>query len=311
MQRKGFSEDTIEILISSLAETTMKQYNTALKYWWEYCIQNSQNPFSADDKTILECLTKKFKENAAYGSLNTMRSAIALINEQDNSQNNNINRFFKGAFRLRPAAPRYDTIWDTDPVLKLLQSYHPLDSLDLMKLTEKLTMLLALGSAYRVQSLSLIKLDGISFSDRGVEIKISDLIKTSRPGTNQPSCFLPYLKENLSLCIPIVLKEYISRTEPFRDNENQLMISFKKPYKAVGSQTISRWLKKVMRDAGVDENYKGHSTRHAATSKAFKSGLNINDIKKAAGWSKNSNTFFKFYNRPIINNKSLAEAVLT
>ena len=68
---------------------------------------------------------------------------------------------------------------------------------------------------------------------------------------------------------------------------------------------------KVLKDAGIDEKFKAHSTRHASTSKAFKNGLNINEIKKAAGWSERLNTFYKFYNRPIINNKSLVEVVLT
>ena len=66
----------------------------------------------------------------------------------------------------------------------------------------------------------------------------------------------------------------------------------------VSSQTISRWLKIVLRKSGITE-FTGHSTRHAATSKALQEGLTIDAIRNAAGWSERSKTFHFFYNRPI------------
>lgn len=54
-----------------------------------------------------------------------------------------------------------------------------------------------------------------------------------------------------------------------------------------------------MKEAGVEEEFEAHSTRHALTSKASSKGLDINIIKKTAGWLRNSTTFAKFYKRPI------------
>ena len=69
-----------------MASSTAKQYNSALNYWWEFCHVRGLDPFSADDKTIIACITEKFQEGAAYGTLNSLRSAIALINVHDTSK---------------------------------------------------------------------------------------------------------------------------------------------------------------------------------------------------------------------------------
>ena len=52
-----------------------------------------------------------------------------------------------------------------------------------------------------------------------------------------------------------------------------------------------------MQQAGIDTNeFKGHSVRGAATSKANKQGLSTQDIVDRANWS-NAKTFMKFYYR--------------
>ena len=96
------------------------------------------------------------------------------------------------------------------------------------------------------------------------------------------------------------LKEYIRRTESIRKNEKQLFISFHKPYAAVARSTISRWLKDVLYEAGIDVGtFKAHSTRAASCSRAKKDGVPIEDILRNAGWA-NDSTFKKFYNKAII-----------
>ena len=295
-------------MIKSLSEASIKQYNAPLKFWLEYCKRMKKDPFRASEQEVLDCLAIKFAEGAAYGSINTMRSAISLINENKLSDSLAINRFLKGVFRIKPATPKYDSTWDPNKVLKMLQTWIPLEDLSLAKISEKLVMLLALGSGFRVQSITLIKLDNVIYKRDGIEIRIADLIKTSKPGAPQPVSFFPYFKEKPEICIAKTLDQYISRTKSLRKDENQLLISCKKPYKAVGTQTVSRWIKNVLKEAGI-EDYTAHSTRHASSSKALAQGLNVNIIKKAAGWAPNSNTFAKFYNRPLEAEDNFARKV--
>lgn len=67
----------------------------------------------------------------------------------------------------------------------------------------------------------------------------------------------------------------------------------------------------MLNEAGIDtEVFKTHSTRGASTLKANKFGLSLQQIMNKANW-KSSNTFQRFYNKPIqVDNDSFAEKVL-
>lgn len=188
-EAKGLEKDTIEILINSLTESSVKQYNSHLKYWWNFCSQRSIDPYRAEDKIILRCLTQRFKESASYSTLNSTRAAIAKINSISNTQSSLLKEFFKGVFHLRPPMAKYSSTWDISTVLNKVESWGPNNLLNLHLLTLKVTILLALGSAFRVQSISLIKLSYVRSSTRGVEIRIPD--KNFQTRGSAALCILP------------------------------------------------------------------------------------------------------------------------
>lgn len=131
----------------------MKQYNSGLKNWWNFCLSANRNPLQPKVNGVLNYLTKRFKEGAAYGTLNSERSAINLLSSVDLGNDSFIIRFFKGIYKLRPTKPKYDSIWSTETLLKWSEELDPLESLDLQSLTFKLVALLALATAHRVQTL--------------------------------------------------------------------------------------------------------------------------------------------------------------
>lgn len=291
--------EAVEILISSLTDSTLKQYNTGLKNWWTYCQSVNRDPLRPDIYLVLKYLTFRFNQQASYGTLNSERSAINLISTIDLGSDPSISRFFKGVFKNRPPKPKYDTTWNTEAVLNWAEALGPLKALDLKSLTFKLVSLLALATAHRVQTLSLIKLSDMIISKTNIIIKVSDQIKTSRVGVAQPSFSLPFFKERKGACVATVLLKYIERTKDLRGNEDYLFITFKRPYHRATSQSISRWIRCCLVEAGIDPKYTAHSTRHAATSAAEARGLDVNIIKSTAGWSASSQVFTKFYKRPI------------
>ena len=77
---------------------------------------------------------------------------------------------------------------------------HPLEELSFVQLTQKTIMLLALATAQRAQTISLIKLENIKEVNIGFEIEIADLIKTSRPGAAQPFLFIPRFDSEPRCC---------------------------------------------------------------------------------------------------------------
>ena len=91
----------------------------------------------------------------------------------------------------------------------------------------------------------------------------------------------------------------------------QLFISYVKSHRGVTKDTIVRWIRTVMLEAGLDvETFRPHSTRSAATSKAKQACVPIQDILKHAGWS-NERTFDRFYNKPVVTqDNKFAESVL-
>ena len=82
-----------------------------------------------------------------------------------------------------------------------------------------------------------------------------------------------------------------------QEQQEQLLLSHCKPHGPVVTCTVSRWLKELMSQAGIDTTvFKGHSVRGAATSKAKALGLSTEQILARANW-KGAATFYKFYCR--------------
>lgn len=171
-------------------------------------------------------------------------------------------------------------------------------------------MLLALCTAHRVQTLSLIKVDQIKIQSDGIKIVITNLIKTSGPGRDQPVLFLPKFRENINICPATALEDYLTKTKDIRMQNSNLFLTCIRPYKNATAQTISKWIKAVLSESGVDTTlFRAHSTRHASTSAANAAGVSIDIIRKTAGWTSSSYTFAKFYNRPIVDASEYARSV--
>ena len=94
---------------------------------------------------------------------------------------------------------------------------------------------------------------------------------------------------------------YIKKTEPLRKIEKKLFISYIKPYGFVTSSTISRWLKQVMFNSGIDvHKFNSHNIRGVSSSRAKSAGVPIQEIMRVAGWS-SEQTFAIFYNKTIMD----------
>ena len=112
----------------------------------------------------------------------------------------------------------------------------------------------------------------------------------------------PWDREYKALCVAETLNEYINRSKPWRESnhEKQLLLSSIKPHNAVLSCTISGWLKKTPKQAGINTDlFNAHSTRSASSLKASVVGAPSVEILKRTSWSHHS-TWQRFYNKDII-----------
>ena len=123
---------------------------------------------------------------------------------------------------------------------------------------------------------------------------INELLKTSRPG---------YHFSHLELRVMMKTKSSVS-LKPYRNisRDQSCLISYQKPYRLVTTETIARWIKKVLEKAGINVNvFHAHSARSASTSAAKIGNLSMNTIMDAAGWT-NASTFSRLYDNPILSN---------
>lgn len=270
-------------------------------------------PLHYDRNIYLEYFIHLKDNQKSFSLLNTNRAALSLILDIVEEDEKIIKRFFKGIYNLKPPAPKYAATWEPNIVLEYLEKLHPLNALTIEQLAQKLVTLLALTTAHRVQTLANIRIENIQISEQQVEIRITDKIKTSGCHRFQPLLIIPFFKENEKLCVASIIIHYLERTSNYRNNESKLILTYKKPFHPASCQTISRWIKTVLTMSGVDTTkFSTHSTRHASTSAAFRAGVNIETIRKTAGWSSKSETFNKFYNRPITNNPAeFARAIIS
>lgn len=292
-------------MISSLASSTLKQYDCAYKKWWEFCCYQKIDCYDINVPIILKFFTQQFELGAGYSTMNTLRSALALILGKTFSEDQHVGRFLKGIFRRKPCLPRYQSTWNPNTVLNFLSTLYPNTSLTLDVLTKKLVALLALSTAQRVQTLSLIRLNNVKVNATNIEIIIDDLLKTSAPGREMPRLIIPFFLDKIEICPANTLSYYMEATTNFRNypDTDRLLLTTKKPIHSASASTISRWIKQVLSDSGIDTTiFSAHSTRHAATSAADRRGISVELIRKTAGWSGNSLVFAKFYKRPLSNN---------
>ncbi|XP_073951877.1 uncharacterized protein [Choristoneura fumiferana] len=178
---RNLPEGSLDITIASLAASTLKQYNTTYTKWWAFCRQYKLDVYKASIPQILQFLTYRFEENASYSTLNTDRSALALLMEGSIGTDDRIARFIKGVYRLRPPIPKYVSMWDPSRVLRLLTNWPENSFLSLEKVTKKLSILLALASAQRVQTLSAIKINNINEYESKILINITDRVELTPP----------------------------------------------------------------------------------------------------------------------------------
>ena len=122
--------------------------------------------------------------------------------------------------------------------------------------------------------------------------------KPTRP--LQPLIYNTY-KENIKLYLVNCLLSYLERRKLLvNDDVKELVISYGKPHRPVGSDTLSKWINDELKLSGIDTNvFATHSCSSASVSKTKVNGMGINEIMKKGCW-KSESRFKKFYDKDII-----------
>lgn len=317
LRNRNLSQEAITICLAGVSKSTTSQYLTYLIKFKKFCDNlNIEDYLNPPLEIGIEFLTSLHKQGLSYSTINIARSMLShyvhvqgLSKDVDFGKHALTTRFMKGIFKLNPPKSKHIVTWNVKKVLDLLRNKIN-SELTLKELSQKCLMLLALCTGQRAQTLTALNLDNLIKEENRFTFTFSKILKTSRPGFKHlvQICKFP----NDSVICPLeCLIEYLKRTSNIRQSK-QLFVSFQKPHSCVSTQTISRWLTNVLRQAGIiQQNFTAHSIRGAAASKAAET-VEINTILKTVGWSQ-EDTFAKFYHRMEApeHRKAFTQAVLT
>ena len=268
-----------------------------------FCTSRNINKFNASIENGIDFLASLYEKGLGYSAINTARSALSSVLDLPGGNTFGthplVTRFLKGVFELKPSLPRYTTIWDVGTVLRYLKTLHSTTALNLKTLTKKLTMLLCLLTGQRCQTLTKLDISLMQALPDKYVFTIGEKLKTTKPGKHLEPIELVAYKQDESLCVVTHITHYLHMTKVLRGQNCQLLISFIKPRNPVSNSTIGKWVNYILDNAGIGiTKFSGNSARPAATSYGTHTGLTLQDILKAGGWS-NAQTFVTYYNKPI------------
>jgi integrase len=312
---QGLSEEVVQLLLEGTRNTTRSTYQSAWGNWVGWCRKRDLDPVSASVNSVLEYLTGLQAAKFSYSLINIHRSMLSSTLERWGTipigQLPYEKQLLKGVFNRNPPRPKYSNTWDVKVVASLLASLGPNYQLNLTQLSKKLATLLALATFLRVSELSSILRQSVSFSDSGVSFSLGRPRKAQRIGALR-TISVGKLSDPL-LCPVQCLGYYIFMTDVNRNENNNvlLLVGAIAPFKHVSSSSISRWIKSVLMEAGVESSFSAHSTRGAAASRAVTQGVPIDLVLATGDWAAES-TFTRFYRRPTSSsNLSISQAVLS
>ena len=251
------------------------------------------------------------------------RSAIAdkLGNVTLNiSKDDNLTRLLDSFHRDRPKGRRGIPSWNLSLVLHQLTKapFEPLREASLKHLTFKTVFLLALGSGKRRSEIHAWQNKNIRHQSDWSKVSLfpsPSFLSKNQLAKEGPESVAPVvipalaptldrsLKSDRSLCLVRALRYYLDRTSDIRQGKELVFVSFKKSFdKDISPATISSWIKQTVilcyelsdHQAHTLHQVKAHDVRAFAASKAFQSGVSLEQILSACHW-KSHNTFTQFY----------------
>ena len=329
IKEQGFSSPVASRIEAPQRSSTRTVYQAKWAVFVRWC-ESSQVDFrSPSVKQIADFLLHLFQEkNLQPSTIDGYRSAIAdkLGNSSLNvSKDENLTRLLDSFHRDRPKGRRGIPSWNLSLVLHQLTKppFEPLRKAPLKQLTFKTVFLLALGSGKRRSEIHAWLNKNIRHQADWTKVSLypsPSFLAKNHLAKEGPECVAPVvipalaptldksLKEDRSLCPVRALRYYLDKTQDLRQGKELVFVSFKKGFtKVISPVTISSWIKQtvILCYDLSDQEYltlhqvKAHDVRAFAASKAFQSGISLDQILAACHW-KSHNTFTQFYLKDVV-----------
>ena len=324
IKEQGFSEAVAARIEAPQRRSTRSVYEAKWTIFKKWCLSNQVDFRAPPLKAIADFLLHLFQDKQLQpGTIDGYRSAIAdkLGNSTINvSKDENLTRLLDSFHRDRPKGRRAIPSWNLSLVLHQLTKapFEPLKEASLKHLTFKTVFLLGLGSGKRRSEIHAWLHKNIRHQSDWSKVSLypsPSFLSKNQLAKEGPDSVAPVvipalapsldrsLKSDRSLCPVRALRYYLDRTTALGQNKELVFVSFKKGFdKDISPATISSWIKQTVilcyelsdQEALSLHQVKAHDVRAFAASKAFQSGISLDQILSACHW-KSQNTFTQFY----------------
>ena len=324
IKEQGFSKAVAARIEAPQRKSTRSVYEAKWTIFTKWCITNQVDFRSPPIKSVADFLLYLFEVKRLQPStIDGYRSAIAdkLGNITVNiSKDDNLTRLLDSFHRDIPKGRRGIPSWNLSLVLHQLTKapFEPLREASMKHLTFKTVFLLALGSGKRRSEIHAWQHKNIRHQSDWSKVSLfpsPSFLSKNQLAKEGPECVAPVvipalaptldrsLKSDRTLCPVRALRYYLDRTSDFRQGKELVFVSFKKGFdKDITPATISSWIKQTVilcyelsdQQAHTLHQVKAHDVRAFAASKAFQSGVSLEQILAACHW-KSHNTFTQFY----------------
>ena len=324
IKEQGFSEAVAARIEAPQRQSTRSVYEAKWTIFKKWCVTNQVDFRSPPVKSVADFLMYLFETKKLQPStIDGYRSAIAdkLGDTTVNiSKDGNLTRLLDSFHRDRPKGRRGVPSWNLSLVLHQLTKapFEPLREASLKHVTFKTVFLLALGSGKRRSEIHAWQHKNIRHQSDWSKVSLvpsPSFLSKNQLAKEGPESVAPVvipalaptldrsLKSDRSLCPIRALRYYLDRTSDIRQGKELVFVSFKKGFdKDISPATISSWIKQTVilcyelsdHQAHTLHQVKAHDVRAFAASKAFQSGVSLDQILSACHW-KSHNTFTQFY----------------
>ena len=324
IKEQGFSEAVAARIEAPQRRSTRSVYEAKWTIFTKWCVTNQVDFRAPPVKSVADFLLYLFEVKELQPStIDGYRSAIAdkLGNTSVNiSKEDNLTHLLDSFHRDRPKGRRGIPSWNLSLVLHQLTKapFEPLREASLKHLTFKTVFLLALGSGKRRSEIHAWQHKNIRHQSDWSRVSLypsPSFLSKNQLAKEGPESVAPVvipalaptldrsLKSDRTLCPVRALRYYLDKTSDLRQGKELVFVSFKKGFdKDISPATISSWIKQTVilcyelsdQQAHTLHQVKAHDVRAFAASKAFQSGVSLEQILSACHW-KSHNTFTQFY----------------
>ena len=238
----SISSDAQAIISAAWKNTTKTKYNSTFKRWINCCSKRNINSLQPNAVNIIEFLTEEFKRVLSYNSLVSARSALGQCLSCDIIHHSTV-------CKHKDISTFYD-------------------------ISKKLATLFMILAGTRVNTLVHLKVTNMYITDTEVTFTFDEVLKHSRPNYKEKPLILRSFTSK-DFCPVTTLITYLEHRLP-ASGDPALFITTVRPHQKASKDSISRWIKLTMSEAGINFGlFTSHSCRSASTSKAIEANIDL------------------------------------